>query len=534
MLKTIKAETFFGNNIPPYIPSDTDIPNIDILIDRTNTLNPSSYPLKILKDILQCENKRIGAGQSAVEFIHAIDNNTVFVICGQQSGLFGGPLYTLYKAMHAVRLSSILSNHTGRKVIPVFWVAADDHDFQEINHLGVRTNDGNKFIIEYTPLEYNAGFPAGEIILDEGIFDAIDSLTKHCPPGNKSEQYIDIIRTAWQPGISWSDAFASQMSKIFSQYGLVLFNPRWDGIKELFKDIMIAELTDPLATSTLINEEAEKFETSKKRRKALRKPDKSTNLFFENEGIRYPLLFDKNRFRAGELTLSKEELIDFINSTPDRFSPGAALRPICQDAVLPAVATISGPGERIYLEQINPVYRLFNVSRSIPWPRASFTIIDRRTLRISEKEQITLEKLFLDMDHIRLELARNTFPADIKNKLDTIESTIDKSFESLAKNISSLDPTLVKSIIKDKGRVLHTIAGIRNRAVRAHKAALHITENRFASVSYFLMPDNNPQERWFGIDAVISTLDGSGFDELLELTSPEEKYHRIVLPEETQ
>jgi len=117
--------------------------------------------------------------------------------------------------------------------------------------------------------------------------------------------------------------------------------------------------------------------------------------------------------------------------------------------------------------------------------------------------------------------------------LDTIESTIDKSFESLAKNISSLDPTLVKSIIKDKGRVLHTIAGIRNRAVRAHKAALHITENRFASVSYFLMPDNNPQERWFGIDAVISTLDGPGFDELLELTSPEEKYHRIVLPEKT-
>ena len=118
-------------------------------------------------------------------------------------------------------------------------------------------------------------------------------------------------------------------------------------------------------------------------------------------------------------------------------------------------------------------------------------------MRISEKEQIALEKMFSDLNHIRLELARKTFPADIKDKLDTIEKTIDNDFNSLAENIGSLDPTLVKSIIKDKGKVLHH------------------------------------QERWFGTDAVISILDGKGFDELLKLTSPEEEYHRIVLPEKT-
>ncbi len=533
MLKTVKAETFFGDRRSPSVPPDTDTPDLNLLIDRTNALNPSYYPLKTLKDILQRENKRIGAGQATSEFIRAIDNDTVFVICGQQAGLFGGPLYTLYKAMHTIRLSSVLSNHTGRKVIPVFWIASDDHDFQEIKHLGVRTNDGNKFIVDYTPLEYIDGSPAGKIILDDGISVAIDSLAKHCLPGNESERYIDIIRTAWQPGRSWTDAFASQMSKIFSRYGLVMFNPRWSGIKELFKNIMVTELTDPLASSRLVNEEACKFEISKKRRKALRKPEGSTNLFFENEGVRYPLFFDKHVFRAGKSIFSKEELFDFINSAPDRFSPGAALRPICQDTVLPVAATISGPSERIYLEQINSVYRLFNVNPSIPWPRASFTIIDRRTMRISEKEQIALEKMFSDLNHIRLELARKTFPADIKDKLDTIEKTIDNDFNSLAENIGSLDPTLVKSIIKDKGKVLHTIEGIRNRAVRAHKAALHIKENRFATVLYFLMPDNGPQERWFGTDAVISILDGKGFDELLKLTSPEEEYHRIVLPEKT-
>ncbi len=485
----------------------------------------------ILKDILRLENEKIGAGQAAIDFIQSIDNNTVFVICGQQAGLFGGPLYTFYKAMHTVRLSSILSSITSRKVIPMFWVASDDHDFREINHLGLQKDDGNISTIDYTPIEYKNGSPAGEIVLDDGICDAINSLAKHRLPDNKSEQYIDIIKKVWKPGRNWVDAFSEQMSKIFSQYGLVMFNPRWGKIKELCRDIMIAELNDPLASSTLINEEADKFETSKKRRKALRKPEGSTNLFFEYEGVRYPLFYNKNVFSAGESTFSKDEILNIINSSPDRFSPGAVLRPICQDAMLPVAATISGQSERLYLEQINPVYQLFNVTRSIPWPRASFTIIDRRTMRNSEKEKVPLEKMFSDLDHIRLELAKNTFPDNIKNKLDVIENTIDNDFNYLAEKIGSINPTLVKSIIKDKGKILHIIKGIKDRAIREHKNLLQIAENRFVSVSYFLMPDNGPQERWFGIDVLLSILDGTGFDELLKLTSPEEEYHRIIIPE---
>lgn len=421
MIKAVPAKIFFGDQRPPGIPSDTDILDLDILIDRTNRLEPSGYPLQSLKDILQRENKCIGAGKAVIDSIRMIDNDTVFVICGQQAGLFGGPLYTLYKAMHTVRLSSILSGHTGRKVIPLFWVASDDHDFQEVKSLGIRTNNGCKIRVEYTPKGYINGSPIGEIIIDDGIFEAIDTLAQHSIPGDESERYIHIIRTAWQPGRSWSDAFTIQMSKIFSQYGLVMLNPRWKGVKELFKNIMTAELSDPLASSMLVNKEADKFKTSKERKKAIRKPVNSTNLFFEIDGIRNPLLVDKNLFRAGESTFSKEELLSFIHSTPDRFSPGAVLRPICQDALLPAVATISGPGERLYLEQINPVYKLFNVDRSIPWSRASFTIIDRRTIRISKKEQIPLEKMFLDMNRIRLEHARDTFPVTIKDKLDAIE-----------------------------------------------------------------------------------------------------------------
>ena len=182
MLKTITADAFFGKNRPSSIPSYAKSPQIDSLIKRISNINSSEYPIMTLKDILLIENKKIGAGQAAIDFIQSIDNNTVFVICGQQAGLFGGPLYTLYKAMHAVRLSSVLSAMTSKKVIPLFWVASDDHDFQEINHLGLQKDDGSIFSVDYTPAGYLNGAPSGEILLDSGIYNAIDALEKYCFP----------------------------------------------------------------------------------------------------------------------------------------------------------------------------------------------------------------------------------------------------------------------------------------------------------------------------------------------------------------
>jgi uncharacterized protein YllA (UPF0747 family) len=220
-----------------------------------------------------------------------------------------------------------------------------------------------------------------------------------------------------------------------------------------------------------------------------------------------------------------------VQSFPELFSPAAALRPVCQDSVFPVAAQISGPGERAYLYQLGEVYELFGVSHSIPWPRASFTVIDPRTLRISEKEHISPEKLFWGIEHIRLERARDTFPEALQASLGLLENTVGESFDNVVGLISSLDPTLAASVQKDKSQTLVTVKKIRDRALRAHKEKLELKENRLASAAYFLMPDNGLQERWFGTDAILSLLDDTGFDELLNLTSPGEECHRIVMPD---
>ncbi len=531
MLKTIDALSFFPANRPGAIPSDAQAHEWTNLAGRTLQLDPSHYPLETLKVILRRENERTGAGARTLEGIDSIGNDTVFIVGGQQAGLFGGPLYTLYKALHTIRLSERLSEETGRNVLPLFWIASDDHDFAEVKGLGIKSPDGSQRRVEYTPESYCDGTPVGCIILDDGVTEAIQRLADNMTAGDRSDRYLDMVRSAWKPGESRSDAFTSQMLSMSSSFGLIMVDPRWKGIKELFRHVMAAEISNPTASALLVNKEADAFGNSRERRKALRKPAGATNLFLEIEKKRCPVHFDGTLYTAGNETFSEAELLGMLNSSPDNFSPGAALRPVCQDALLPVAAMIGGPGERLYLRQVKPLYDLFGVNGSIVWPRASFTLIDHRIMRTSKKEGIPLGKLFENPEKLRSELAYDSFPENLKNEIDSLEKSVIRGFEGLGKSFSRLDPTLRQSVEKEKGKVIHSIEGLRGRAVRAHKASVSVTEKRFGSAQYFLQPTGGPQERWFGADALYSTLGEAGITELTSLTSPGEGHHRLVFIE---
>jgi len=530
MTRCIDAHTFFDGNPPPGIPGDAPEPDFERLVERTRSLDTSRYPLKRLKEILEREHIRLGAGAETLERISAIGEDSVFVVAGQQAGLFGGPLYTLYKAMHAVRLAERLQEASGRTVVPLFWIASDDHDFGEVDHLGMNTRDGSSAAVSYRPGGYREGMPVSAVILDEGITDAIDTFADSLPAGDTGEGLLTIVRGSWKPGVSWPDAFARHLLALFQGRGLTVFDPAWSGVKELFGTIFLKELSDPSASVALINEQADEFDSARLKRKALRKPASSTNLFLVVDGVRHAVEFSDGVFKAGGGRFSMDELKALVESEPGRFSPAAGLRPVCQDAVMPVSALIAGPGERRYLRQVRPLYDLFGVDGSIVWPRASFTVVDVRAVRSAEKEGIPLKSVFGDIGSIKNMLARNTFPDDVRDAFDTLEREMEAGFAGVADTIGAVDPTLVDAAKKEAGRAAHILAGLRGKAVRAHKSTVGVSERRLASASYYLLPDNGPQERWFGANAILTALAGDGFGAFIAMTSPGEERHRIVLP----
>jgi len=523
------ADRYFTGNRPAGLPGDAAMPGWDALAARVSAFDTSHYPVEQTRTILTREHRRLGADSALLSIIEAIDGDTLYVIAGQQAGLFGGPLYTVYKAMHAVRLAARLTGTTGRRVLPLFWVASDDHDFAEVNHLGLRTADGAPETIEYTPAGYHTDMPVGGIVLDGGIGTAIDRIAALLGPGERASRYTDLLRSCWQPGERWMDAFARQMLGLFTDTGLLLFDPRWNGAKALLAGVMGRELADPAASAALVNETADAFETRRERKLAIRRPEGATNLFLETGGVRRLLRFDGNRFEAGGETFSHGDMAAMLAAEPQRFSPAAALRPVCQDAVFPAAALIAGPGERRYLGQIAPLYGLFGVNAATVWPRASFTIIDPRAQRTAEKEGIPTARLFDDPAHLMSEFAANSLPEALAAELDGLGADVEARFAALSREIAVLDKTLVGALENDKSRMLHAVEAIRARAVKARKASLDVTGRRITAASYTLYPQGGPQERWFGYDALAPFLGPEEFAALMELTSPDEERHRVVV-----
>lgn len=523
------AAAFFGGNRPPALPADTPAPDWDVLVDRAVALDGSRHPVAAVREILVREHRRLGAADSLTARLAAIGPDTVYVVAGQQAGLFGGPLYTLYKALHAIRLAERLSEATGRPVLPLFWVASDDHDLDEIRHHTIR-GATTPAIIDYLPGGTEPGTPVSGLVLDDGIAGAVDRLAASLPPGDRADALHALIAACWHPGDRWADAFSRQILRLPGLDGLAVIDPAWPGMKALFRDVFRAEIAEPGRSTAILNEAADSADTSRERRRALRRPEGATNLFLLEGGRREAVYVDGDGFRAGEARFTAGEFAALIETEPDRVSPAAALRPLCQDAALPVAATIAGPGERIYLSQAAALYDMFGISRSILWPRASFTVVEPRILRTADKEGLDPAALFLDPARLLKELATESLPPDTAAAFDTLTAAVRDGFDNLARAVRAIDPTLGVTVDSEAGKSLHGIDRLRDKAARASNAADERLSDRLRAASAFLLPEGGPQERRYGIDAIWSFLGPEGIAALRILSSPGEERHRIVLP----
>ena len=352
MTSLISALEFFEGTTPPFLPGDTSTPDWEGLCQHVSSIS-ATYPVAELRKVLLEGNTRIGASPEARARIEAMSERTVFVVAGQQAGLFGGPLYTIYKALHAARLAERLAETTGRDVIPIFWIASDDHDFDEVSHLGIRTPTGNAVTVTCRPETYREGMPVGDIVLDCNISDAVEKILSSMPGGDRRDWYADLLWNTWKPDVLWSDSFTREIAALTGETGLVMLDPRWHGFKELCVPVMMQEIDEPLVSTKLINAAADAFDSAGEKRKGLRKNDTATNLFIEIDGIRAPLQYNEGTFKALDNVYDANDITGMLSTEPGLFSPAAGLRPVCQDSVMPVAAMIAGPGERRYLSQLS-------------------------------------------------------------------------------------------------------------------------------------------------------------------------------------
>ena len=216
---------------------------------------------QMLCDVLEEANKHNGAGEKTLENIKLLrDEDCVAVVSGQQAGLFTGPLYTIYKALSAVKMTECLRGR-GFKAVPVFWIATEDHDFEEVSKVEVINSDGELAEIKNEPKRCYENLPVGYVKLDESVKATIDELFEELPHTEFTDELRDLIETTWVSGVDYGDAFARLLTKFLGKFGLIVLCPLDVRLKKLATPIYVNAIKKSEEIVSALRERSEELES---------------------------------------------------------------------------------------------------------------------------------------------------------------------------------------------------------------------------------------------------------------------------------
>lgn len=421
---------------------------------------------------------------------------TIAVVTGQQLGILGGPLYTVFKTITALRLANQLSERYDEfKFVPVFWLEGDDHDFNEVRSINLFDNENQVINIGYKE-EINdddAKQSIGKINFDEALNEFFSKYEVSLRESDFKNELVAKLKECYQVGKSFKQSFRELLFWLFDEYGLVIFDPQDPKVKSLLKPIFKKEVNDfALHTQKLIQTSAKLEELYHAQVKV-----KPVNLFYHTDDGRYSVepvegIFKLRRKRK---QFTNEEIIAEIENSPEKFSPNVLLRPICQDYLFPTGFYIGGPSEIAYFAQVTPLYDFYSIVTPIIFPRSSATILEKNVSTGLDKYDLSMNDIFLGLDELKGKVISSLSENNIESAFEEAVKEIELTFDKIKENLFAVDKTLVDSSSRYKDRVMSSIAELRSKAIKAQETKHETTIRQLTRLSNLLYPLGNLQER---------------------------------------
>jgi bacillithiol biosynthesis cysteine-adding enzyme BshC len=459
-----------------------------------------TFQRKKLAAFLEEQNRNYGCGSKTLGNINDLkQNQTCAVVTGQQVGLFSGPLYTIYKSLTAIKLTEYLNQNGRGSFVPIFWLAADDHDFAEIDHINLLNKNNQIEKIQCVSHSLSTKLPVSKILLTQEINKCVQQLKNLSHDSEFKLEIISHLSEAYEPDQSYADAFGKWMTRLFKSYGLIFIDASHQGIKELGKSVFLKEIAEN-SPSTICA-----FETSKKLKQAkyncqiqLRKG--ILNLFFADpERQSIGIKKDGYIIKDTQQTYSRDELFALLGKKSYLCSPNVLLRPIYQDTILPTVAYIGGPAEVAYFGQMKGIYDRFSIPMPIIYPRKSMTIIENKIKSVLQKHNLNVQDFWHNFDQIIQTIIKKHIPQSIDKVFSTASSHLKQDFQSIKKEIVSLEPGLEYSADFTLEKINQQFKYLENKILKASKKQNDILIQQLYKVKNNLYPANHLQERVLNI-----------------------------------
>ena len=472
-------------------------------------------------DVLRAQNKLFGSGHATERNIDRLAEGAVAVVSGQQVGLFGGPAYSVYKALSAIQTAEKLTKD-GIPAVPVFWMATEDHDVDEVRRVGW-FHQGELLNFEL-PKPVEEAIPVGRVRLGAQI----DELVRRVQP-LVGETFGNYLHEAYVPEATYGSGFAALFARIFGDFGLILLDPLDDRLHQIAAPV----LRDALACRDELNEallargkalEAAGYEPQ------VKVTSRSTLLFSLTKGKREVITASNGTFTSGTVSLPREQWLALVEAEPENFSPNAILRPVMQDFLLPTVAYFAGPSEIAYFAQSHVLYQKLLGRMPVLLPRADFTLVDPKAERLLKKYHLHVEDVWAGSETLRKRMYNSVVPKKLAREFDDKLHAIEKSFQTLHKAIAKVDPTIQGTIARAEKRICYQIEKLRHKT----GAALDRREGQITAHQSFLENLLHPQKALQSRDLCflpfLARWGGGGLHELQKLADPARLGRHIIVP----
>jgi bacillithiol biosynthesis cysteine-adding enzyme BshC len=507
-----------------FLPRDGfELAAIALAADRTQGLE---RPMAAVAEALARQQEARGSRLAAERARALAVPGTAAIVTGQQAGLFGGPLFVLWKALETLAVARRLEAQRQKPVVPVFWVASDDHDFAEVRATTVVDAAGALRTLRYDPEVEPLGRPAWDIVLDDTAGGLVEELARALPAALGRDETVELAASCYRAGETLSSAFATLVSRLLPE--LVVLDPADEALKRLMQPLLAREIAEASPSSRLALDAGRALLAAGYHQQVPVRPG-FLNLFAIVEGQRRALATsgDTIEVRGTRVRFSAAEALAFLEREPRAWSPNALLRPLVQDALLPTAAYVAGPAEIAYHAQIGSVYGHFAVPRPVLLPRPSLTLVEPPQARALEAEQLTLADLAGDPERLVSRWAREDYP-DVEAAFARAREAIERELGGVEEALGSHDPTLRSATAAARGRALHQVAGLHEKALRALKKRDQGRAERLRRTRDVLLPGGSLQERGLGLIGLVGRHGRAIVPALEERLQPFARGHQVV------
>lgn len=433
------------------------------------------------------------------------DPNTFTVVTAHQPLLFLGPLYFVHKAASAIKAAQLAESQlTGKRVVPVFWLGGEDHDFEEMRFAHVF---GKRLQWEGT-----VGGPVGR--RDCGtISKTLKELESILDSSGIALQ--ELFREAYAPGRAFSQATRIIINQLFGKHGLVVLSADDARMKMQFSAVVREELTSQ-ASSRLVSDTNQELRAHY----PIQAEPRPINLFYMLDDMRERIELDRETYRVvnTEITFDQSSILTEVEQHPERFSPNVILRGLYQERILPNIAFVGGPAEVSYWLQLKPLFEHFQVSPPVILLRDLVCWLDSNTKGKLEKLGLSPERLFEDEDALIKSVVKERTGAELS--LSAEADQLRELFEDISQKAEDVDPTLANSVAGEEQKALNALKNIEAKMLRAEKRNSETLVNQIKSVKEKAFPQGIFQERFDSFINIYTREGREMVDALVDASNP--------------